>query len=1009
MTIVLFAAMCLWRADAPPLTPAEASRVNALVQAAKSNGDAVAGAKVFVNPKNACVSCHKLGPTGGDVGPALDAVGNCLPPHQIVESLLWPEREIKPQFAAVRLQLDDGSSVQGVKRREAPTELVLWDPSARKEIVIERARIEGRKEGVSSMPGNLAAGMSETDLRDLVRFLIDCRGTGSGAMIAHLHKPATFAFGREPLDPKTSPSWRAPVNRDRLYDFYAKEADHFRTVKPTPLLLPEFPGLDGGALGHWGNQNESVWTDGRWNDTILDRVQAGVFRVGDRLVPRTLCVTLGDGGDYACAFDPDTLTYVAAWRGRFLKFSSVRHGVMAPLESGGEPIARPERPLVAHRGREDFRYLGYYRSGERVWFAFEHDGKRFLDSPWIENGKFVHELRTGAASPAPVRQDAPVIAVRGRLSTPGSYAVETIPMPTANPWKALCFACGHDFLPNGTGVVAMLHGDVWMVDGLDEKLENVRWRRFATGLHQPLGVVCDVTGIYVLGRDRITRLHDRDGDGVADFYESFSDAYQTSPAGHDYICGLERDSEGRFYTASGNQGLVRISADGKRAEVLATGLRNPDGIGLYPDHSVTAPVSEGDWTPASAIMLAKGGEHFGYGGLKDGKTPTPPLVYLPRGIDNSAGGQVYIAGERWGPTQGRMVHLSHGAGTYFLLLRDRGSGAEQGAVWPMPGEFRSGAHRGRFNPVDGQLYVSGCQGWGTYTQDDGSFERVRFRGGPVTLPTSYAAHRNGVRIEFSEPLDPHIAGEPSNHFAQAWNYRFGPGYGSPEFSPSQPGVVGHDAWKISTAALSRDRKSLFLELPDLRPVNQLHLRLIFDAGPPHDLFATINEPRADFVDYPGYKPSNKPQSEHPLVADVRNLKNAAPNPWRRKLPNARPIEIAAGPNLTFEPRVLRAKPGERLALTFVNPDVVPHNWALLKPGKLQSVGDLANKLIADPGAVARHYIPETPDVVAYTSIVYPRERFTIYFSAPAAAGRYPFLCSFPGHWMVMNGELIVEK
>src|SRR5262245_57875766 len=82
MPIVVLAAACMWCVDAPPLAPADASRVSALVQAAKSNGNAVAGAKVFANPKNACLSCHKLGPTGGDVGPALDVVGNCLTPNQ---------------------------------------------------------------------------------------------------------------------------------------------------------------------------------------------------------------------------------------------------------------------------------------------------------------------------------------------------------------------------------------------------------------------------------------------------------------------------------------------------------------------------------------------------------------------------------------------------------------------------------------------------------------------------------------------------------------------------------------------------------------------------------------------------------------------------------------------------------------------------------------------------------------------------------------------------------------
>ena len=72
-------------------------------------------------------------------------------------------------------------------------------------------------------------------------------------------------------------------------------------------------------------------------------------------------------------------------------------------------------------------------------------------------------------------------------------------------------------------------------------LKNVRWRRFASGLHQALGLVVADGQIYVLGRDQITRLHDLNGDGEADFYECFSNAMITSPAGHDFICGLVRD------------------------------------------------------------------------------------------------------------------------------------------------------------------------------------------------------------------------------------------------------------------------------------------------------------------------------------------------------------------------------------------------------------------------------------------------------------------------------------
>ena len=75
---------------------------------------------------------------------------------------------------------------------------------------------------------------------------------------------------------------------------------------------------------------------------------------------------------------------------------------------------------------------------------------------------------------------------------------------------------------------------------------------------------------------------------------------------------------------------------------------------------------------------------------------------------------------------------------------------------------------------------------------------------------------------------------------------------------------------------------------------------------------------------------------------------------------------------------------------------------------LERVGDLANKIVADPEAAVRHYVPSGDDVLTYTDIVGPGENFTIYFKAPTEKGRYPYLCTFPGHWMVMNGEMIVE-
>jgi hypothetical protein len=302
-----------------------------------------------------------------------------------------------------------------------------------------------------------------------------------------------------------------------------------------------------------------------------------------------------------------------------------------------------------------------------------------------------------------------------------------------------------------------MQGDIWRVSGLDDTLRNVRWKRFASGLHHALGLVVAEGQIYILGRDQITRLHDLDGDGEADFHECVSNAYQTSPAGHDFICGLQRDARGNFYTVSGKQGLLRISPDGKSVKVVATGFRNPDGLGLTSTGVITVPNSEGDWVPASMVCEVRSGGHYGYPGPKDGQPPDLPLVYLPRGLDNSSAAQVEVTSDRWGPLQGQLIHLSSGAGTHFLLLRDQVDGQPQGAVVPLPGEFLSGVHRGRFHPRDGQLYVSGMAGWGTYTSSDGCFQRVRYTGDPVQLPVALHAHENGVLVSFSRPLDRTIA------------------------------------------------------------------------------------------------------------------------------------------------------------------------------------------------------------------------------------------------------------
>ena len=137
----------------------------------------------------------------------------------------------------------------------------------------------------------------------------------------------------------------------------------------------------------------------------------------------------------------------------------------------------------------------------------------------------------------------------------------------------MMFLSGLSFFENGDAAVATFFGDVWRVTGINDLLEAVRWKRYATGLNQPLGLEIVDGKVFVLGKDQITILHDLNGNQEADYYENFCHDFVTSPGGHDYNTGLQRDAEGNFYFATKHAGIYQISPDGREAQIIATGLR----------------------------------------------------------------------------------------------------------------------------------------------------------------------------------------------------------------------------------------------------------------------------------------------------------------------------------------------------------------------------------------------------------------------------------------------------
>lgn len=457
----------------------------------------------------------------------------------------------------------------------------------------------------------------------------------------------------------------------------------------------------------------------------------------------------------------------------------------------------------------------------------------------------------------PARWNPPVVTQGKVAREPAPYVVDVLALPEKNSWNARMRVGGLDFFADGTrAALCTWDGDVWIVSGIDDTLVKLEWKRFATGLHQPLGLKIVDEVIYTVGHDQMTRLRDLDRDGEADFYENFNNDWELTTAFHSFCFDLQTDPAGNFLFAfnspvrSGGGGfhritrhhgcILRVSKDGRKLDVYATGFRANNGIGVSPSGQVTSGDNEGSWVPKCPLHWVEEGSFNGvvdsaHRPMKSAKgKPDPeeqprPLCWMPKNVDNSGGGQVWVTSDRWGPFQGELLHMSYGTSSLYKVLKEEVGGRIQGGVSRFPLRFTSSAMRARFNPRDGQLYVAGLRGWQSNAAREGGLDRVRFTGAPVHMPTALRATAKGLQVTFTSPLDASAA-DPDKWSVEAWNYRWTAGYGSGDFSPragaaEDKGVRGkeHDALGVASAKISPDGRTVSIEIPGIKPVMQMRV------------------------------------------------------------------------------------------------------------------------------------------------------------------------------------------
>ena len=337
------------------------------------------------------------------------------------------------------------------------------------------------------------------------------------------------------------------------------------------------------------------------------------------------------------------------------------------------------------------------------------------------------------------------------------YAADILTVPLANPYGSWMRITALDFFSDGRMAVSTLSGDVWTVSWTKENPNALTWSRFAAGLYEPLGLKIVGDKVHVLGRDRITRLHDLNKDGEADFYENFyEDRAEIGASYHAFKYDLQTDAAGNFYySQSGYKSplegaVVKVSPDGKEMEFIGTDLRNPNGMGAGGPHDwVTITDNPSGRAVYNGFTLATKGAHYGY----EKNRTLPMLVLLPARADSSSGGQCWSNEKGWGPLSGSIIHTSYSGCRVFYCFTQK--------LEPFPNGFavqwfdlKSGAMRPRVNPIDGQVYVACQKGWDTKAPFDGIVYRLRHTGQPCRMVSGASATSTGIRLEFASDLDP---------------------------------------------------------------------------------------------------------------------------------------------------------------------------------------------------------------------------------------------------------------
>jgi glucose/arabinose dehydrogenase len=449
-------------------------------------------------------------------------------------------------------------------------------------------------------------------------------------------------------------------------------------------------------------------------------------------------------------------------------------------------------------------------------------------------------------------------------------------------------------LPDGRLAVAIRKGEVWLLSNVyDDPPNNVGYHRFASSLHEPLGLLFHQGTLITTQRTEMTRLIDNNKDDVCDEYRTVATGWGVTGNYHEYAFGPEADGQGNLWltlnlglglkgeqksaaitnkTLGFSQALWRgwgmiVMPDGQLKPMCA-GMRSPSGLGYNLSGDVFYSDQQGNWVATNSLHHLRSGAFFHHpeslasvdqpgstidpvAAIPDGlpfpeavkklSILKPPAVWLPYKKVGQSATDIMVDGSagKFGPFAGQLFVGEFTQSSINRVFLEKINGEYQGACFPFREGFASAVLRLE-QGTDGSVFAGlSNRGWSSLGPASYGLQRLVWTGRIPMEMKEIRAQPDGFEIVFTKPVNREIASQTDAYRLSSHTYRYQSQYGSDD--------ILEKPLEVSKATVSDDGLRVRLVVHPLRElfvhtVNASGVRSV-DGEPllHHEGYYTLNQ------------------------------------------------------------------------------------------------------------------------------------------------------------------------